>query len=75
MRPLPFSEKSHVPVIEYRERFVQINLLHTEANGYRCRNEGCVCHQAEALRRAMEGDTGPMARMEREWGSPPWRRP
>jgi len=59
-------------VIEYRERFVQINQLHTEANGYRCKNESCVCHQAEAQRRAMEGDTGKMARMEREY-TLPWR--
>src|SRR6266567_6652247 len=70
MRPMPFSERSHIPVIEYQERFVTINQLHTAENNYRCRNEGCPC-QAEAERRAMEGDTGKMARMEREWGSPP----
>ncbi len=73
MRPMSFSERTHVPVIEYQERFIQINLLHTAENGYRCRNESCPC-QAEAERRAMEGDTGKMARMEREWGIPPWRK-
>ncbi len=45
MRPMPFSERSHIPVIEYRERFVQINLLHMAENNYRCRNEGCPCQQ------------------------------
>ncbi len=73
MRPMPFNERAPVPVIEYRERFVEINQLHTAENNYRCRNEGCPC-QAEAERRAMEGDTGKMARMEREWNSPPWRK-
>ena len=61
--------RSPVPIIEYRERFVQINQLHTAEGNYRCRNESCPCH-AEAERRAMEGDTGKMARMEREWGMP-----
>jgi len=69
MRPMPFSERTPIPVIEYQERFVTVNQLHTQANGYRCRNEGCPC-QAEESRRAMEGDTGKMARMEREWESP-----
>src|SRR6266568_2326385 len=57
MRPMPFSERSHIPVIEYRERYVEINQLHTEANGYRCKNESCICHRAEQ-ERAMEGDAG-----------------
>ncbi len=75
MRPLPFSERTHIPVIPYVSNGVgQTLILHTAENKYRCRNEGCPCH-AEAERRDMEGDTGKMARMEREWGSPPWRRP
>ena len=74
MRLLPINSRTPIPVIEYRERFVQINQLHTAENGYRCRNESCVCRRAEQ-ERAMEGDTGKMARMEREWGIPPWRKP
>lgn len=68
------NESRSVPVILYVERFVTINRLHTEANGYRCLNEGCPCHQAEAERRALEGDTGRLARIEREQrGELPWR--
>ncbi len=75
MRPMPFSERAHIPVIPYVTNGVgQPLILHTQANNYRCGVPDCPC-QAEAERRAMEGDTGKMARMEREWGIPPWRRP
>jgi len=116
MRPVPFSERTHIPVIEYRERFVQINQLHTVEHP-ECGLPDCPCHPdpgevlagcprclgdyvasceqrrcqccglylcplcqmaheatyADATRRSMEGDTGKMARMEREWGIPPWK--
>ncbi len=73
MRPLSISSRTPIPVIPYVSNGVgQTLILHTQANNYRCKNEGCPCH-AEAERRAMEGDTGKMATMEREreWGSPP----
>ncbi len=58
MRPLPFSERTHIPVIPYVTNGVgQTLILHTAENKYRCRNESCICHRAEQ-ERAMEGDAG-----------------
>ena len=116
MRPMPFSETSHLPVIEYVERFVTINQLHTKerpecglpdcpchpdplevlAGCPRCLGDyvahfeqrRCLCcglylcplcqlaHEAtyrEAERRAMEGETGKIGRIEREQRGWPWR--
>lgn len=68
------NDKASIPEIIYVERFVTIHILHTAENGYECRNESCICHQAEAERRAMEGDTGSLAHIEREQhGELPWR--
>ncbi len=73
MRPMSFSERSPIPVIPYVTNGVgQTLILHTAENNYRCRNEGCPCH-AEAERRAMEGDTDKMARIEWEQRGWPWR--
>ncbi len=57
MRPLPFSERTPIPVIPYVSNGVgQTLILHTPSNGYRCGVPDCPCHaEAELHPHGREG--------------------